>query len=131
MVHRGCQLTEGPKRPMGSGVNNGNQEQDGTTGDKITANHRPQFHALREQLRTAQIQLGNLLYNANPVTPDTLSPLATQIGQLRDQLAQERLQVALEIRGVSTPDQLAKAAQVRQQLSQLRMQMRTLLNPGP
>ena len=93
------------------------------------ASHRPQFRTLREQLRAARSQLGDQLYGANPVTTATLAPLIQQIDKLREQLAQERLQVALEIRGVLTSDQLAKATQIRLELSQLRSRMRTLLNP--
>jgi len=96
---------------------------------QIMASHRPQFRALREQLRAARSQLGDQLYGANPVTTATLAPLTQQIDKLREQLAQERLQVALEIRGVLTSDQLAKATQIRLELSQLRSRMRTLLNP--
>ena len=98
---------------------------------QIIASHRSQFHALREQLRAARSQLGDQLYGTNPVTAATLAPLAQQIDKVREQLAQERLQVSLEIRGVLTSDQLAKATQIRLRLNQLRSQMRTLLNPGP
>jgi len=98
---------------------------------QIMASHRPQFRALREQLRAARSQLGDQLYGTNPVTPAALAPLVQQIDTLRERLAQERLQAALEIRGVLTSDQVAKAAQTRLQLNQLRSQMRTLLNPGP
>ncbi|HWO44605.1 MAG TPA: Spy/CpxP family protein refolding chaperone [Methylomirabilota bacterium] len=98
---------------------------------QIIANHRPQFRALRGQLQTAQSQLDDQLYGSNAVSTASLSPLAQQIAQLRTQLAQERLQVALEIRSVLTPDQQAKAAQIRLQLTQLRSQIRTLLQPAP
>ena len=98
---------------------------------QIMASHRPQFRTLREQLRAARSQLGDQLYGANPVTTATLAPLTQQIDKLNEQLAQARLQVALEIRGVLTSEQLAKATQIRLQLSQLRSQTRTLLNPGP
>jgi len=98
---------------------------------QIMVSHRPQFVALREQLRAARSQLGDHLYGTNPVTSATLAPLTQQIDKLNEQLAQARLQVALEIRGVLTSEQLAKATQIRLQLSQLRSQTRTLLNPGP
>src|SRR5712692_10542713 len=98
---------------------------------QIRANHRPQFRALSVQRRTAQGRLGDQLYGTDAVTTASLAPLTQQIDQLRNQLAQERLQFALEVRNVLTPDQLAKAAQIRQQLNQLRQQMRTLLQPAP
>jgi Spy/CpxP family protein refolding chaperone len=94
---------------------------------QVFVNHRPQLSALRAQLRAAEHQLGDKLYGPTPPAPADLAP----VNQLRAQLAQERLQVALDIRNVLRPDQLAKAAQVRQQLDALRSQMKTLLNPGP
>jgi Spy/CpxP family protein refolding chaperone len=93
---------------------------------QVVAGHRPQFQTLRSQLRTAQQQLADKLYGADPVTPDSLAPLTQQIAQLREQLAREALQTSLDIRAVLTPDQLAKAAQIRQRLIELRSEMRSL-----
>jgi Spy/CpxP family protein refolding chaperone len=93
---------------------------------QIVAGHRPQFQTLRGQLRTAQQQLADKLYGADPVTLDGLALLTLQIAQLREQLAREALQTALDIRAVLTPDQLAKAAQIRQRLTELRSEMRSL-----
>jgi Spy/CpxP family protein refolding chaperone len=94
---------------------------------QIVASHRPRFQALRAQLRTASQQLTDRLYAAGPLTGDDLAPLRQQVAQLRDQLGQEALQTALEVRAVLTPEQLAKVAQVRQRLQELRSEMRTLL----
>src|SRR3972149_1344265 len=44
---------------------------------------------------------------------DDVAPLVQQVGQLRGLLTQEALQVALEIRAVLTPEQLARAEQMR------------------
>lgn len=93
---------------------------------QIIANHRPQLQALHQQLRAAQRQLRDRLYGPNPPSVADLEP----INRLREQLAAERLQIALEIRGVLTPEQLARAAQIRQQLEQLRQQERSLLTPS-
>ncbi len=98
---------------------------------QILANHRPQFQTLRSQLRAAQEQLADKLYGPGSVKPEDLAPLRQQIGQLREQLAQEALQTALDIRGVLTPEQLAKAAQIRQRLRELRGEMRSLLRGEP
>ena len=97
---------------------------------QIVASHRPRFQALRAQLRTAIQQLTDRLYAAGPLAVEDLAPLRQQIGQLRDQLGQEALQTALEVRAVLTPEQLAKVAHVRQRLQELRSEMRTLLG-GP
>ncbi len=93
---------------------------------QILASHRSQFQALRQQLQTAQKQLGDKLYDGS-TTPAQLVPLTQQIGQLRDQMSQLGIQVAFEIRSVLTPDQLAKAAQTRQRLSELRGEIRALM----
>lgn len=94
---------------------------------QIVANHRPQFEGLLRQLRGAREALDAKLYGPGPVTAADLDPLVRQIDALRSQLTQEGLRVALEIRGILTPEQLAKADQTRQRLSELRRQMRDLL----
>lgn len=93
---------------------------------QIMANHRPEFHRLAGEIRSAREALSAKLYASNPVGPTDLVPLAEQIARLQGQLTQQRLQVALEIRGVLTPEQLAKAAQTRQRLIELRKEMRGL-----
>jgi len=44
---------------------------------------------------------------------------------------QEWVAAALEARAVLTPDQLAKAAQIKQQLDTLHAQMESILGPLP
>lgn len=97
---------------------------------QIVANHRPQFEGLVSQLRSAREQLADKLYASGPVKAEDLAPLMQQIAQLRGQLSQEGLQVALEIRGVLTPEQLAKAGQTRRRFNELRAEMRGLLGPN-
>jgi len=94
---------------------------------QIIGNHRTQLRALREQLRTAETQLGDKLVAATPVTGADLAPVTQQVNQARSNLAQEWTQVVMEIRGILKPEQLAKAAQNRQRLNQLRDEMRTVL----
>src|SRR5207249_2049291 len=79
---------------------------------QIYAEHGPQLQARGQQIHAARQQLGDKLYSS---TPPSTADLAS-INQLRDQMAQERLAIALAIRNVLTPDQLAKAAQIRQQM---------------
>jgi len=97
---------------------------------QIVANHRPKFEALLRQLRTAREQLDEKLYGPGPVKAEDLAPLTQQIGKLREPLMQESLQVALEVRKVLTPEQLAKAKQRQQRLNELRTEMRKLLEEG-
>jgi hypothetical protein len=97
---------------------------------QIIGNHRTQLRALREQLRTAETQLGDKLVATTPVTSADLAPLTQQVNQARSNLAHEWTLVVMEIRGILKPEQLAKAAQNRQRLNQLREEMRTVLG-GP
>jgi Spy/CpxP family protein refolding chaperone len=80
---------------------------------QIFAAHREQLRALRAQLRTASEALQARMYGPDALTAADVAPLVEQIEQLRGQLVQERLEVALEIRNLLTPEQLSKAAQFR------------------
>jgi Spy/CpxP family protein refolding chaperone len=58
-----------------------------------------------------------------------LQPLLERINQLRDQLARGSATTALVVRAVLTPEQLARVAQTKERLSQLREEMRQLMQP--
>jgi len=83
--------------------------------------HRPRFQELFGQLRAAH----------EDVMADDLNAPVKRAAGLRDQLTQEGIDVALEVRGVLTADQLAKAADVRQRLGTLRAEMKKLLGDPP
>jgi len=95
----------------------------------ILSAHRAATRPLVEQLRQAQQELGAKLLAPGPLQPADLQPQLGRIGQLRDQLAQDGAQAALEVRAVLTPEQLARAAQTKERLSQLREEMRQLMQP--
>ena len=95
--------------------------------NQIVGAHQVQFRNLLAQLRTVHEQLGEKIYAPGPLKADDVPPLVQQIGQLRGQLTQEALQVALEIRAVLTPEQLARAEQIQHKLRGLRSEMRSLL----
>lgn len=95
----------------------------------ILSTHRATTRPLVEQLRQAQQELGAKLLAPGPLQPADLQPQLGRIGQLRDQLAQDGAQAALEVRGVLTPEQLARAAQAKDRLTQLREEMRQLMQP--
>src|SRR5262245_52322340 len=98
---------------------------------QILDSHRPRFQALRGQIRTLTMQLTDKLYAPGAVSVDDATAIRQQISQLRDQLGQEGLQTALEIRNVLTPDQLTKVAQVRQRMQELRTEMQNLMGGNP
>ena len=97
---------------------------------QIMSNHHSTFQSLFTQLRTAQDQLSSKLLSAGAVSESDLAPQIQQISTLRSQLAEEGLRVALEIRNILTPDQLANAAQLKTQMQSLQGQMRNLMKPN-
>ena len=96
---------------------------------QIMANHRVTLRDLFSQLRAAQDQMANKLFSTARLQEADLAPQVQQIAQLRNQLADEGLRVVLEIRGVLTPEQLAKASQLKSQMQSLHSQMRSLWGP--
>ena len=97
---------------------------------QIVTNHRPRFQELNRELRDMRTQLNDKLLATGAVQPADLTPITQRIGQLREQLSAESLQVALEIRNILTPEQIAKAADVRRRMNELRMEMRQLGGDG-
>jgi len=95
----------------------------------ILSTHRAATRPLVEQLRQVQQELGAKLLAPGPLRPADLQPQLGRVGQLRDQLAQDGALAALEVRAVLTPEQLARAAQTKERLSQLREEMRQLMQP--
>jgi Spy/CpxP family protein refolding chaperone len=93
---------------------------------EIRTNHRAAVQGLLTQLHTAQDNLANKLFAPGALQESQLMADVQQISQLRNQLAQEGIRVMLEIRAVLTPDQLAKATQLNQQMQSIRTQMRNL-----
>jgi Spy/CpxP family protein refolding chaperone len=92
----------------------------------ILANHRAVTRNTVEQLRRAQDDLADRLLAAGPVGTADLEPLLKQIGSLREQLLQDSAQIALEVRGVLTPEQLARAGQVRARMQKLQTELQQL-----
>jgi Spy/CpxP family protein refolding chaperone len=97
---------------------------------QIMANHRVTLQELFNQLRATQDQMANKLFSTGRLQEADLAPQVQQIAQLRNQLADEGLRVVLEIRGVLTPEQLAKASQLKSQMLSLQSQMRSLWEPN-
>jgi Spy/CpxP family protein refolding chaperone len=94
---------------------------------EIMVAHRATFRTLFNQLRAANEELADKLFAAGEVQPEDLTPQIEQITRLRQQLLQEGLKIALEVRGVLTPEQRAKAAQLKERVRALRVDLRHLL----
>lgn len=92
----------------------------------ILSAHRTATRNLLEQLRRSQDELADKLLAAGPVQTADLQPQLQQIGQLREQLLQDSAQIALEVRAILTPEQLAKAGQVKARMKQLQSEMHHL-----
>jgi Spy/CpxP family protein refolding chaperone len=92
----------------------------------ILANHRAVTRNTVEQLRRAQDELADKLLASGPVVAADLEPSLKQIASLREQLLQDSAQIALEVRGVLTPEQLARAGQVRIRMQKLHSELQQL-----
>jgi Spy/CpxP family protein refolding chaperone len=92
----------------------------------ILAAHRTQARDLMKQLRLAREGVVDKLLAPGAVAAGDLEPLRQQIAQLEEQLSQDRLGAALEIRALLTPDQLAKVQRLKDRVRELRAEMRAL-----
>ena len=100
-------------------------EQDGKV-RAILTNHRTVTRNTVEQLRRAQDELADKLLGPTPVQGADLQPLLKQIAGLREQLLQDSAQIALEVRAVLTPEQLARAGQVKARMQQLQSELQQI-----
>ena len=82
-----------------------------------------------QSLRQAQQDLADRLLANGTVAMADVQPQLDRINQLRGQLLQNSAQATLDIRAILTPDQVAKAADTKDKLRQLRQQTRQLLSP--
>jgi Spy/CpxP family protein refolding chaperone len=82
-----------------------------------------QMHKIHDQIITD-------LLGANAVTQDQLTPLVQQEEQLRAQIDAAKLSTALQVRGLLTQEQLAKASTVHQQLEALHAQEHEVMSSG-
>jgi periplasmic protein CpxP/Spy len=89
----------------------------------ILAGHRAVTRNTVDQLRRAQDELADRLLTAGAVQAADLQPLLKQIAALREQLLQDSAQIALEVRAVLTPEQLARAGQLRSRMRQLQSEL--------
>ena len=91
---------------------------------QIMSNHRETFRGLLSQLRSVHSEIESKILSAGNVEETDLTAPIQQLSQLQSQLADENLKVTLEIRTLLTPDQLAQAAQYRDQMQAHWEQMR-------
>lgn len=100
-------------------------EQDGKVRAILTS-HRTVTRNTVEQLRRAQDELADKLLGPSSVQATDLQPLLKQIAALREQLLQDSAQIALEVRSVLTPEQLARASQVKTRMQQIQSELQQI-----
>jgi Spy/CpxP family protein refolding chaperone len=77
-------------------------------------------HAVHEQLAAKLLTPGN-------VTAADLAPLEQKAAKYQQQISRQMIETALAIRNVLTPEQIARLAQVHQQLQSLHEQIHNLI----
>jgi hypothetical protein len=73
-------------------------------------------------------EVADKLFGPTPVTEADVAPQITKIADSREKILREGFRIALEVRHVLRPDQLAKAAAIRQQLLEIQGEVRGLFN---
>ncbi|MGO9604763.1 MAG: periplasmic heavy metal sensor [Candidatus Binataceae bacterium] len=94
---------------------------------QILDSSRSQTEPVMKQLHSIHEQIANRLLSADPLTASDLAPLTQQAGQLDQQMQQQSLNTALKIRGILTPEQLAKMNQFNQKMSAIHKQLDELM----
>jgi Spy/CpxP family protein refolding chaperone len=91
-----------------------------------------QAQPLMKQLHDIHDQIADKLMSTGSVSASDIEPLQQQENQIHQQLDEQMLSAALQIRGLLTPEQLTKAADLHNKLKSLRQQMDALMGDnGP
>lgn len=80
------------------------------------------------ELRALRKEVADKLFGPNPVKEADVAAQITKIADLREKILRQAFRIALDVRSVLRPDQLAKAATIRQQLQEIQTEVRDLLN---
>ncbi len=131
--HHGCGRGPGGAMPMMMLMRHANLTPDQETQvHKIMEANFTEARPLMKQIHTIHEQIADKLMAPGTVNASDLAPLQTQENQLHQQLDQQMLAAALKIRGVLTPQQLAKAADMHTKMKALHSQMEALIGEdGP
>ena len=97
---------------------------------KIFSSRRTTMAPQIEQLKAARLALAQKFTTPGPLTASDVAPQVSQITQLKNQIAQERLEDAIAVRNLLTPAQLQKVAQTRAKLDQIHSEMKGLWSKG-
>jgi Spy/CpxP family protein refolding chaperone len=94
---------------------------------KIMTSHRTTLRSLFQQLEAVHEEMADKLFAPGDLEATDLTMQSQQIQQLRAQLTEEGLKVTLAVRKLLTPEQLAKAAQMKERMKALHAEMRGLM----
>ncbi|HXJ35484.1 MAG TPA: periplasmic heavy metal sensor [Candidatus Eisenbacteria bacterium] len=97
---------------------------------EILMSDRAELRDILRQLRAAHDALGDRLFTAGPLTEKDLDPDVQKISALHQKLLEHGTKVMLQVRAIATPEQLAKAAQTKKRLGELKDEMRALFGHG-
>jgi Spy/CpxP family protein refolding chaperone len=97
---------------------------------QILQSDRSQSHTLQQQYEAVHQQIAAKLFGTGSVSASQLSPLVQQAAQIRENIDENRMETALQIRGILTPAQLSKLAGVEQQLQNMHNQLHSLMGNG-
>jgi len=89
--------------------------------------NREQLRTLFDQLKRANETLASRLVGPAPVDAAALKPDVERVAQARQALMEHGLTIALGLRAILTPEQLAAVTQKRTKLEGLQRQMRDLM----
>jgi Spy/CpxP family protein refolding chaperone len=99
---------------------------------KIMDSNFAQARPLMKQLHAIHDQIADRLMCTAGVSATDIAPLQQKEAQIRQQLDQQMLATALQIRSVLTSEQLARAAELHNKLKSLHTQMEALMgDDGP
>lgn len=89
-----------------------------------------QARPLMKQLKDIHDRIGDKLMSTSAVNASELEPLQQRENRIHQELDQQSLSAALQIRSLLTPKQLEKAADLHNKLKSLREQMDALTGEG-
>jgi Spy/CpxP family protein refolding chaperone len=82
-----------------------------------------------QQMHSIRDQIADKLLSSGSVSASDLAPLLAQQAALQQQLDNQMITTAIQIRGVLTPAQLTRVAAVHEKLKQIRTQIDSILGP--
>jgi Spy/CpxP family protein refolding chaperone len=80
------------------------------------------------ELRVVRQEVGDKLFGSNRVAEADVARAITKIADLREKILRGGFKIALDVRNVLTPEQLAKAATIRQHMIEIQGEVRELYN---